>query len=114
MSCLCDKPVGISFHGGDEDSGDVFVVETRAKAGMVLESHQHEHGHLSVLVSGTADVTIDGKKTRMMGYCMVSVPKHTKHKVEAVTDVIWLCLSSADDLLTKQQAHESLKLLEGI
>lgn len=114
MSCVCDKPVGITFHGGDEDAGNVFVVETRAKAGMVLESHQHEHGHLSVLVSGVADVTISGVTTRMTGFCMVSVPKDTKHKVEAVTDVIWLCLSSADDLLQKQRAHESLKLLEGL
>lgn len=112
MSCICDKPVGITFHGGDEDAGNVFVVETKAKAGMVLESHVHEHGHLSVLVSGTADVTIDSKTERLTGYCMVSVPAGLKHKVQAVTDVIWLCLSSADDLLQKQRAHESLKLLE--
>lgn len=106
------KPVGITFHGGDEDSGNVFVVETKANAGMVLESHVHDHGHLSVLVSGTADVTIDGKTERLTGYCMVSVPAGLNHKVEAITDVVWLCLSSADDLLQKHRAHESLKLLE--
>jgi quercetin dioxygenase-like cupin family protein len=111
MSCC---PVGISFHGGDDDSGGVFVVETKAKAGMVLESHVHPHGHLSVLVSGTADVTIDDKTERLTGYCMVKVPAGLKHKVQAVSDVVWLCLSSADDLDTKYQAVESLKLLEGI
>lgn len=46
-------PLGIQFHGGDEESGHVFAVETVAQAGYLLESHKHEHSHMSVLVSGT-------------------------------------------------------------
>lgn len=101
----------IQFHGGDADSGKVFVVETVAEAGYVLESHQHEHGHLSVLVSGTADVTVDGKTERMSGYRMVSIPANTAHKVQAVTDIVWLCLW-ADAVAPKAQALESLHLLD--
>jgi quercetin dioxygenase-like cupin family protein len=100
----------IQFHGGDADSGDVFVVETACQAGMVLESHQHEHSHLSVLVSGTADVTIDGKTERMTGYRVVSIPANTVHKVHSVTDIVWLCLW-ADSVAPKEQAIESLKLV---
>ena len=100
----------IQFHGGDAQSGNVFAVETRAEAGYMLESHMHEHSHMSVLVSGTADVTIDGKTERMTGYRLLTIPANTKHSVQAVTDVVWLCLW-ADDLAPKCQAKESLKLV---
>jgi quercetin dioxygenase-like cupin family protein len=100
----------IQFHGGDADSGNVFAVETRAEAGYLLESHVHEDSHMSVLVSGTADVTIDGKTERMTGYKLLTIPANTRHSVQAVTDVVWLCLW-ADAIAPKQQAQESLKLV---
>lgn len=100
----------IKFHGGDTESGNVFAVETTAEAGYMLESHQHEHAHLSVLVSGTADVTVDGKTERMTGYRIVNIPANTVHKVEAITDIIWLCLW-AGDLAPREQAEQSLKLV---
>lgn len=102
--------MNIQFHGGDSESGNVFAVETRAPAGYLLESHQHAHSHMSVLVSGTADVTIDGKTERMTGYRLLTVPADTHHSVQAVTDVVWLCLW-ADRLAPKEQAVESLKLV---
>jgi mannose-6-phosphate isomerase-like protein (cupin superfamily) len=100
----------IQFHGGDAQSGNVFAVETRAEAGYLLESHVHAHSHMSVLVSGVADVTIDGKTERMNGYRLLTVPANTHHCVRAVTDVVWLCLW-ADRLAPKEQAKESLKLV---
>lgn len=92
------------------DDGGVFVVETTATAGYLLKSHQHDHAHLSVLVSGTADVTVDGKTDRVTGYRMLTVPAHTRHTVVAVTDIVWLCLWS-DDVAPREQAQESLKLV---
>lgn len=59
--------MNLQFFGGDAESGNVFVVETKADAGYLLESHVHEHAHTSVLVSGVADVTIDGKTERIEG-----------------------------------------------
>jgi len=100
----------IQFHGGDAESGNVFAVETRAEAGYVLESHVHAHSHMSVLVSGTADVTIDGKTERMTGYRVLAIPANTRHCVEAVTDVVWLCLW-ADEVAPKRLAEESLRLV---
>lgn len=101
--------MNIQFHGGADDGG-VFIVETRADAGTTLESHQHAHAHTSVLVSGTADVTIDGKTERICGYRIVTIPANTVHKVHAVTGVVWLCLW-ADHLAPKEQAMESLRLV---
>lgn len=102
--------LGMAFHESGPDSGDVFVIETRAQAGMMLQSHEHAHGHLSVLVSGEADVTIAGVTRRMTGYRMVTIPAHTKHEIRAVTDVIWLCLW-AGEVAPKQEATESLQLV---
>lgn len=101
----------IRFFGGDSESGDVFVVETKAEAGYLLESHVHDHAHTSVLVSGEADVTIDGKTRRLSGYSIVTVPEKTFHRVEAVTDIVWLCLW-AGDLAPREQAEASLKLVK--
>jgi len=104
------QDLGIQFHGADEQSGDVFVVETRASADMILQSHKHDHGHLSVLVSGRAEVTINGKAEIMTGYSMVVIPPNTIHEVRAITDIIWLCLWS-NSVAPKDQAHDSLKLV---
>ena len=102
----------ITFHGGDEQSGNVFMVETVAEAGYVLESHKHEHAHLSVLVSGTAEVTVDGVSELITGYRKVVIPANTVHKVVAITPIIWLCLW-AGDIAPIEQAKESLKLVKG-
>jgi quercetin dioxygenase-like cupin family protein len=107
------EKIGLNFFGGDEHSGNVFAVETKAEAGMLLESHKHEHSHMSVLVSGTAEVTIDGKTILYSGYNLLTIPKDTQHKVVAVTDIVWLCLW-ADSLAPKEQAIESLNLVEQV
>ena len=102
--------MNIEFHGGDAQSGNVFAVQTRAEAGYMLESHVHEHSHMSVLVSGMADVTIDGVTERMSGYRLLTIPANTRHSVVAVTDVVWLCLW-ADSIAPKDLAKESLRLV---
>ena len=113
MSCVCDKPEGITFHGDSEETG-VFLVQTVARAGSVLESHVHDHGHLSYLVSGIAEVTIAGETSVHEGPKPLLVPKDTKHKVVAVTNVVWLCITNADDLLQKERAYASLELTKGL
>lgn len=101
--------MSITFHGGDEESGEVFIVETVAEAGAILGSHVHKHAHTSCLVRGTADVTINGETTRYDGYKLLTVPANTTHQVEAVTDIIWLCIW-ASDLAPREEAEQSLKL----
>lgn len=99
----------IRFHGGDESSGNVFAVETFAPAGMLLESHVHEHSHMSVLAFGEADVTIAGVTERHTGPCVLTVPANTHHEVRAVTDIAWYCLW-AGDIAPRCQAEDSLRL----
>jgi quercetin dioxygenase-like cupin family protein len=100
----------LQFYGGDKETGSVFIVESKIDAGYCIESHKHRHAHSSVLVSGTADVTIDNVTTRMSGYHLVTIPKDTIHTVAAVTDVVWLCLW-ADDEVCKEEAKEALELV---
>lgn len=99
----------IKFHGGDNEG--VFIVETFADANTLLRSHKHTHPHLSVLVSGTADVTIDGKTERLSGYQMLTIPANTKHQVIAITNIVWLCIWK-DNVDTYELAKESLKLIK--
>lgn len=103
--------MNLQFFGGDEESGSVFIVETKIDAGMFINSHKHKHAHSSVLVSGTANVTIDGVTTQMTGYKLVTIPKDTVHTVEAITDVIWLCLWAENEISNKE-AKEALELIK--
>ena len=101
----------IRYLGGDKQDGDVFVVETIAEGGLVLESHKHEHAHTSILVSGKARVTIDGVARELEGYQIITVPANTMHKVESITPIVWLCLW-AGNLAPREQAEQSLKVAE--
>ena len=101
----------IQFYGGDDDSGKVFVVETKVDAGYMIESHKHRHAHTSVLVSGSAEVTVDGVTKRYDGYNIITIPRDTTHTIVAVTDVIWLCLW-ADDQVCNEEAKQALELVK--
>lgn len=56
-----------------------------------------------MLVSGRARLTIDGQARELDGYQIVTVPANTQHKVEAITDIVWLCLW-ADEVAPRDQA----------
>lgn len=106
------KPVSINFHGGDEDSGDVFMVETHAKAGHLLTQHIHDHSHLSYLASGKARVLVDGEPTELTGPSPFVVAANKLHSVEALTDIVWLCLWDAKHGADQEAALEKLTLPE--
>lgn len=97
---------------GTEENGNVFVVETIAEAGSKLTSHEHKHSHLSILVSGVAEVTVDGKTKVYDGYNIVTVPENTVHEVIALTDIVWLCLWDKD-LAPREEAEQALRLING-
>ena len=103
------EQLGIRFFGGDEESGNVFIVETKASAGYELGSHVHKHAHTSVLVSGKARVTVNGMHKYFEGYNVIVIPKDTEHCVKALTDIVWLCIWDSN-LAPIEEAKESLKL----
>jgi len=97
---------------GTEENGNIFVVETVAEAGSVLTSHQHKHSHLSILVSGVAEVEVDGNTSTYSGYNAITVPKDCVHEVRALTDIVWLCLWD-NELAPREEAEQALKLVNG-
>ena len=102
----------IQFHGGDAESGSVFMVETHAPAGYVLAQHAHDKPHLSYLASGIARVEVAGDSVTYTGPAVLTIAAHKVHTVTAITAITWLCLWSADDGM-QEAARESLKLLGG-
>jgi hypothetical protein len=103
----------VEIAGGDEKSGGVLAVVTRIPGGYELESHKHDHGHLSVLANGTADVIVDGVCQRFTGPCHVTIPPGSKHEIHAVTDVVWYCLWAQDSAPT-QAIADSIKVMESL
>lgn len=106
------KPVSINFHGGDAESGDVFMVETHANSGYMLTQHIHDHSHLSYLASGKARVLVDGEETILQGPCPFVVAANKLHAVEALTDIVWLCLWDAKHGADQEAAYQNLTIPE--
>ena len=81
-----------------DESGGTVIQTARIPAGLWLGQHMHKHDHQSVLVSGKARLWIDGVAWSLEGFSLVLVEAHRSHAVEAVTDVIWLCVWDEADL----------------
>ena len=107
---MSHKPT-IEFHGGDAESGDVFMVETHCPEGYKLDQHAHDKPHLSYLASGMARVEVDGVGRVYVGPCVLTIAAHKVHSVTAITPITWLCLWATDDDM-QEAAKDSLKLLE--
>jgi quercetin dioxygenase-like cupin family protein len=106
---MAENPV--RFHGGDVASGGVFAIETRFPPGLALGAHRHDHGHLSILASGTARVQIGTDVFEMTGPCVVSIPPDTEHMVEAVTPLTWYCLWASDQV-SMDDAREAVHVVD--
>lgn len=85
--------LSIKHHFGDKE----YIKETNIPAGTELEQHKHKHGHLSVLVSGIASVTVDGETVTYDGYSTVLIAGGKQHKVFAHSDCIWLCVWGTEE-----------------
>lgn len=83
--------------------GEVFIQEHSIPAGRVLGQHAHGHDHLSYVVSGKVEVTIEDETTVYEAPCCLLVPAHKKHMVRSLTDAVWLCIWSTD-YMTGDQA----------
>ncbi len=78
-------------------SAGVYVKETFIPAGITLTKHTHSYTHLSVKVSGKAEIEKDGVMFLHDGYLVFTVEAGLPHKVTAVTDTVWLCVHATDD-----------------
>lgn len=73
------------------------IKETRIPAGTALVQHAHRYAHLSYLVSGAVNVTVDGRTATRVGPCCMVIEAGKLHGVGAVTDAIWLCVHAEPD-----------------
>ena len=75
-------------------AGGVYAREQTLKAGHEVEKHEHDYDHLSFLCSGSALLEVDGELRHLEGPCGIEVKAGKKHRIQALTDITWLCIHS--------------------
>jgi len=90
---LAAHGIGIHHHFANR----TYIKETLIPAGKVLTQHVHEHDHLSALMAGIAKVTVDGVESIHQAPEILRIEAHKVHKVESITDVLWLCIHGTDE-----------------
>jgi len=85
--------------GGDilhHFGGGTYAKEMQVPAGMVVEKHMHDFTHLSILASGKAAVTIDGKTQTITGPHCLTVEAGKQHTIFAITNLVWYCVHATE------------------
>ena len=86
--------VGIAHHF----SGGVYIKEAHLTRGHGVEQHSHEHDHPAVLVYGTVRLFVEDEPSRILtGFNVIKIAAHKRHRVEVITDALWLCIWPTDD-----------------
>jgi len=75
-------------------AGGVYAREQTLDAGQEVEKHVHDYDHLSYLARGIATVEVDSELQTLQAPCMLEIKAGKKHRIYAVTDIIWLCIHS--------------------
>jgi quercetin dioxygenase-like cupin family protein len=99
---LNEQLAGIVHHS----AGGVYVREQTLAAGKEVEKHVHTYDHLSYLAQGRALVEIDGVLGIVQGPAMLEVKAGKTHRIQAITDLTWLCIHAeaiADPETVKQE-----------
>lgn len=77
--------------------GGVYAKQTFIQKGLRLTQHIHSHDHLSILVSGSVEVSVDGKRSIHIAPCdPILIEAGKAHEVCSLTDAIWYCLWATD------------------
>lgn len=69
----------------------VYIKETFFDAGEGGEKHIHNFDHLSVLVSGTVKLYVDGVASIKTAPEVITIQAGKLHQVIALTDAVWHC-----------------------
>lgn len=99
---LNEQLAGILHHF----AGGVYVREQTLAAGKEVEKHVHDYDHLSYLVRGRAMVEIGDELLIMDGPRAIEVKAGKTHHIQAITDIVWLCIhaeSVADPEVLKKE-----------
>lgn len=90
---LAQAGVEVFHHFGE----GTYIKETRIPKGVFLLQHQHPHAHQSVVASGKCRVTVDGVSTDYKNFAVLFIGAEKAHKVEALSDVVWLCIHATEE-----------------
>jgi quercetin dioxygenase-like cupin family protein len=82
----------ITHHFG----GGVYAKETHIPQGSFLMQHKHAFDHMSILASGTVEVSVDDQVTTHTGPACLVIEAGKNHGVRALTDVVWYCVHATD------------------
>ncbi|PRX32267.1 hypothetical protein B0G75_104288 [Paraburkholderia sp. BL18I3N2] len=73
-------------------AGGVYAREQTLHAGEEVQKHVHDYDHLSYLALGRALLEVDGELSVLDGPCMLEVKAGRAHRIQALTDLTWLCI----------------------
>ena len=76
--------------------GGVYAKETHIPAGYVLGKHTHDFDHLSILASGTVELTVDGQVRLVNAPACITIEAGKEHCIKSVSDVVWYCVHATD------------------
>jgi quercetin dioxygenase-like cupin family protein len=79
---------GIKHHS----AGGIYMREQSLKADHEVDKHEHPYDHLSFLCSGSAIVSIGDDIQYLEGPVAIEVKAGVKHHIQAITDIVWLCI----------------------
>jgi len=78
-------------------SGREYAKEMHMPKGSWAETHEHKYDHISILASGSVLLTIDDVHHVHVGPTAIVIPALKKHRVSALTDVVWFCVHATDE-----------------
>lgn len=90
--------------------GNVWIIKLFfKKAGVIHEGHTHDHDHVSLLLSGSVEVKVEGHEPQIFkAPTYVTIRAHLNHEIIALEDdTLWWCIHARRD-----EAGEVVELYE--
>jgi len=77
-------------------SAGMYAKETHIPANHWLVQHAHSYDHLSILASGSVELTVNDKTSIIHAPACINICANTHHGVKSLTDVVWYCIHATD------------------
>lgn len=77
-------------------SSGVYTKEIKMPADYVMIQHKHKFNHLSILASGSIELSVDGEIKVIHAPVCLTIEADAHHGVKSLTDVVWYCIHATD------------------
>jgi quercetin dioxygenase-like cupin family protein len=78
-------------------SSGIYAREMTLAKDYYAETHSHKYDHLSILASGSVEVEVEGISTYYTAPTCIEIKAEVKHKITALSDVVWFCIHATDE-----------------